>query len=163
MHIRFPLPWVRATTFGFAGFFLALIFAVLLLGPKSVQWVLLPSVLASAATVYGISTWLGILAARTEHGLLISVLIGIGVALATLIAGVAAFGFGNILLGWLSEVTSAYSDGRQTYISISGDIYAYVLKPIGAVLLFGGGLIAPILGAVYGLQLHVTGGAKKGG
>lgn len=159
--MRFPIPWVRATTFGFVGFLLALAFAVLMLGPKSVQWVLLPSVLAAAAAVYAISTWLGMLAARTPRGLLLSVLIGVGVALATLIAGVAAFGFGNILLGWLGEITSAYSDDRQIYISISGDIYAYVFKPIGAVLLFGGGLMAPILGAVYGLQLHATSRTKS--
>jgi hypothetical protein len=153
--MRFRIPWVSATSFGLAGYLLAAGIVVLYVG-----WhpVFLPALLASAAAVYGMSTWLGTLAKRRPRGFLAAISVGVAIALSTLVAGAVASGAVNVSLAWLDEATST-SLGLG-YISIWNSIRAYLINPTVAALVFGG-WIAVILGVGYGVLLYVKGRAGR--
>jgi hypothetical protein len=146
-----PIAWVSATTFGLVGYVIAAFIAVPFFGW---HWVFLPAAVASGGAVYGTSTWLGTLAARRSHGLFLSILVGVGVALATLVAGVVAFGLANFMLALLDDFTSA-DFGFGGYYSPWKAFGDLVLNPLFAVVPYLGGWIAVALGVAYGLQLHV--------
>jgi hypothetical protein len=150
------LAWNTATSFGLGGYLLAGFIAWAYLGW---YWVYLPGALAALMAGYIVSTSLGALAARNTK-LLGCIVAGMGVAVATLTAGVLALGVANVFLVWLDDVTAA-GWGYGPFYSVGKTLEDFVLKPLLTVLIFGG-WIALILGLVYGVALYSRTSKRSG-
>ena len=144
------VAWNKATSFSLAGYVLAGVIAWMYVGW---YWVYLPGSLIALLVGYAVSTRLGKIAARNSN-LLTCSLAGVGVAVATLAAGVLALGVANVFLVWLDGATSA-GWGLGPLSSVTGAFKGYVFKPLLTVFLFGG-WIAVVLGLIYGVSLYLT-------
>ena len=147
--------WNTATSFGLGGYVLAGFIAWTYLGW---YWVYAPGAIVALLTGYFVSTSLGIPASRNTK-LFSCVAAGIGVALATLIAGVVALGVANTFIVWLDDVTAA-GLGYGPFYSLEETLKDFVLKPLLSVLIFGG-WIALILGVAYGVVLYFSSTSKR--
>lgn len=117
-------------------------------------WVYLPGVLLSLFASLFVSSKLGALARSRVHGLLGCISAGVGVAVATLIAGVVAFGTVGIFLAWLEDVAPIRTGGGP-FSSLPNAAKDFILKPLIWAFLLGG-WIAVVLGVAYGACLYAS-------
>jgi hypothetical protein len=96
---------------------------------------------------------------RRSHGLWLSILVGVGVALATLIAGVIAFGLVNVFLAWFQEAVSVNFGWLGPYFSLWKAVRDFVISPL-IVVPYIGGWVASVLGVAYGVHLYFQGKTK---
>src|SRR5262249_49189221 len=149
--------WNTATSFGLGGYLLAGGIAWSALELESF-WAYLPGVLAALIAGYVVSTCFGALTTRNASRLASCLIAGVGVAMATLIVGVLAFGAANVFLAWLEDV-AALRTGLGPFISLGHSFGGFVVRPMFSALLFGG-WIAVLLGLVYGALVYSR---NKGG
>ena len=136
------------TLFALTGAIIAGLFLVAFLG---FHWILVPGALGALVSMYFVSTRLGRIARSRPRGLVTSMLIGPGVAIATFLAGVIGLGIPNIFMAWLEDVTMIRT-GMGPFTSLAHSAEDYLLTPFGFGSFFGWWIIL-FLGVFYGTTL----------
>ena len=145
------IPWNLCTTFAAIGLGIAYFVLVTMLG---FHWVYVPGALAGLLTAYAISTPLGSWALRAQLGrsLILSLMTGVGVALATLIVGALAIGLSNFVVETIGGLMRAPA-GQPFWNALAeiapDNARSFVAPAVLAGLLYGF-LPAATLGLLYG-------------